>query len=88
MDTGLRRVDLLRADLRDAGMGFTYLTGTKVTAQQLGQAASLEGATMPDGTKYTSEAEPEPIPAETEANNAQGQPDRPGDPDACEVKHV
>ena len=52
MDTGLRRVDLLRADLRDAGMGFTYLTGTKGTAQQLAHAKSLQGATLPDGSVH------------------------------------
>jgi uncharacterized protein YjbI with pentapeptide repeats len=45
MDTELRRVDLLSADLREADMSFTYLTGTKVTTQQLAQVASLEGAT-------------------------------------------
>jgi hypothetical protein len=76
MATELCWVDLLRADLRDAGMGFTYLTGTKVTAQQHGQAASLEGATMPDGTQHISEHEPEPTPTETGTDDTEGQPDQ------------
>jgi hypothetical protein len=28
------------------------LSGAKVTSEQLGKAASLKGATMPDGTKH------------------------------------
>jgi uncharacterized protein YjbI with pentapeptide repeats len=52
MDTELRRVDLLGADLRKANTHFTYLTGTKVTNEQLAQAASLKGAILPDGTVH------------------------------------
>jgi hypothetical protein len=36
---------------------------------------SAEGATLPDGTKYTSEAELEPTPAET-AHDDTGEPPR------------
>jgi hypothetical protein len=39
---------LRRADLKGAN-----LLGARVTAGQLGPAASLEGATLPDGTKLT-----------------------------------
>jgi hypothetical protein len=51
-----------------------------VTPEQPDQAKILEGATMPDGIKYTTqEPESEPTPAETGTDNAEGQPDQWGD---------
>jgi hypothetical protein len=58
--------DLREADLRGAELGFANLSGanmgnanlsgaTNWTHQQLAQARSLVGATMPDGTKMTKE---------------------------------
>lgn len=52
MDTTLRPVDLLGADLREADLRFTCLTGTKGTDEQLTLAASLKGAILPDGTVH------------------------------------
>jgi len=40
------------ADLSGADLSDTYLEGAKVTEEQLEQASSLEGATMPNGQKY------------------------------------
>ena len=53
----LDRVDLIGANLREANLGKAILTGANlsganVTSEQLGKAASLKGATMPDGTKH------------------------------------
>jgi hypothetical protein len=66
----LRKADLSGANLREAD-----LRGANVTEEQLAQAASLEGATVPDGTEHTSK--PEPAPAEPEPQDAQAQPDQP-----------
>jgi hypothetical protein len=41
----------LGADLRRAEKRFAHLTGIEVATQQLAHTASLEGATLPDGTK-------------------------------------
>lgn len=46
---------LLGADLNDADLSGVNLYRANVTEAQLARAASLEGATMPDGTKYTEE---------------------------------
>ena len=43
----LREANLVKADLTGAN-----LSGANVTSEQLGKAASLEGMTMPDGTKH------------------------------------
>jgi uncharacterized protein YjbI with pentapeptide repeats len=43
----LRKANLNRADLIGAN-----LSGANGTSEQLGKAASLKGATMPDGTKH------------------------------------
>jgi hypothetical protein len=47
----LREADLSEADLTGARLTGANLSGAKVTDEQLDKAASLEGATMPDGTK-------------------------------------
>ena len=57
------------------------IRGANVTDEQLAQAETLEGATLPDGTRHTRQ-EPQPEPKETEADNAEGQPDQLGEPDA------
>ncbi len=54
-DTDLGGVDLSGADLSDAEGRFesgANLTNARVTEEQLREAESLEGATMPDGQKY------------------------------------
>jgi uncharacterized protein YjbI with pentapeptide repeats len=61
-DADLRNADLRNADLRganlsdanlsDAYLGGANLEGVYVTDEQLDQAISLEGATMPDGSKH------------------------------------
>jgi len=43
---------LTGANLRDADLSGAYLEDTEVTREQLDQAYSLEGATMPNGQKY------------------------------------
>jgi uncharacterized protein YjbI with pentapeptide repeats len=43
----LKGANLVRADLTGAN-----LSGAKVTSEQLGKAASLRGAAMPDGTVH------------------------------------
>ena len=48
----LRSADLDGADLGGATLGGADLSGAKVTDKQLAEAASLKGATMPDGTKH------------------------------------
>ncbi len=60
--TDLRGVDLSGAYLRGAVLSRADLTDAKVEPDQLAQTRSLEGATMPDGTKYE-----ERPPAEVEA---------------------
>lgn len=48
----LRGADLTRASLAGADLGGADLTGATVTREQLDACGSLEGATMPDGTKH------------------------------------
>jgi uncharacterized protein YjbI with pentapeptide repeats len=48
----LSAADLRRADLRDAVLIDANLSGARVSKEQLDQAYSLEGATMPNGQKY------------------------------------
>jgi uncharacterized protein YjbI with pentapeptide repeats len=48
----LAKADLSGADLTGAYLNGADLTGAKVTDKQLSQAASLTGATLPDGTKH------------------------------------
>jgi hypothetical protein len=79
----LPRVRLHGADLTEAD-----LSGAQVTDEQLAQAATLEGATLPDGTKYTNWAEPKPAPAEDVTSKTEGQPDQPGDLDTGEGVEV
>jgi len=56
-DADLRDAYLFEADLRGAGLRGAnlqgaYLREAKVTPEQLAQAHSLEGATLPDGTQH------------------------------------
>lgn len=44
--------ELVGADLREADLSQADLTGTQVTQVNLEKAKSLEGATLPDGTKH------------------------------------
>ena len=48
----LQGADLEQADLIGADLTGANLDGTLVTNEQLVQAKSLRGATMPDGTKH------------------------------------
>ena len=48
----LSGADLFRANLSDADLSWADLTGANVTPEQLAIAKSLEGATLPDGTKH------------------------------------
>ena len=48
----LRGAKLLGADLREADLSQADLSGTEITESELEKAKSLEGATMPDGTKH------------------------------------
>jgi uncharacterized protein YjbI with pentapeptide repeats len=55
-ETGLFQADLQGADLSQANLRRAFLkqadlSGARVTAEQLAQAAMLDGATMPDGTQ-------------------------------------
>jgi uncharacterized protein YjbI with pentapeptide repeats len=43
---------LVRANLHEANLEWANLSGANVTDEQLDQARSLKGATMPDGTKH------------------------------------
>jgi uncharacterized protein YjbI with pentapeptide repeats len=61
-DADLRRADLRGADLRTATllvatMAGANLAGAQVTDAQLAAAFSLEGAILPDETRYTPETE-------------------------------
>jgi uncharacterized protein YjbI with pentapeptide repeats len=47
----LRGADLLYANLAGANLSGANLQGALVTDEQLAKAASLDGATMPDGTR-------------------------------------
>lgn len=51
----LDRCDLSSANLNGAYLSGAGLGGAKVTTEQLAQAASLQGATLPDGTKLSEE---------------------------------
>jgi uncharacterized protein YjbI with pentapeptide repeats len=84
----LFEADLRGANLEGADLCGACLEGAAVSEAQLAQAKTLEGATLPDGTKYTSMAEPEPTPAEEVPNNAEGQPDQPDSLEAGEVNSV
>jgi Pentapeptide repeats (8 copies) len=48
----LHGADLIGADLTDTDLTNADLTDAKVTKEQLEQAKSLQGATMPNGQKY------------------------------------
>jgi hypothetical protein len=48
--TKLQGADLREADLREAEQSRANLKGAKITPEQLDQAKSLQGATMPDGS--------------------------------------
>jgi uncharacterized protein YjbI with pentapeptide repeats len=56
-EANLREAILTGANLREADLGmadlaWANLSGAMVTSEQLGKAASLKGAAMPDGTKH------------------------------------
>ncbi len=48
----LGRADLSGADLSEADLSGADLSGATITSQQLEEARSLKGATMPDGSKH------------------------------------
>ncbi len=48
----LEQTDLTDANLQQANLKAANLHGARVSNEQLAQARSLEGATMPDGTKH------------------------------------
>jgi uncharacterized protein YjbI with pentapeptide repeats len=48
----LTGANLRGADLNKANLAWANLSGANVTSEQLGKAASLKGATMPDGTVH------------------------------------
>ena len=48
----LRDANLSGADLRGANLHHADLRGAQVTKEQLAQTASLQGATLPDGTEH------------------------------------
>ncbi len=52
VEADLRTADLREADLTGADLFGADLRETNVSAEQLDKARSLEGATMPDGTKH------------------------------------
>jgi uncharacterized protein YjbI with pentapeptide repeats len=54
-EADLREANLSGAKLRKTSLNWAYLNEAKVTDEQLAQAKSLEGATLPDGTRYTGE---------------------------------
>lgn len=43
---------LLGANLREADLSLADLSGTEITGTELGKAKSLDGTTLPDGTKH------------------------------------
>jgi uncharacterized protein YjbI with pentapeptide repeats len=56
-EANLGEAILTGANLREANLGmadlaWANLSGANVTSEQLGKAASLKGAAMPDGTKH------------------------------------
>ncbi len=50
--TNLRGTFLRDASLKHADLSYADLTGARVTTDQLDEAKSLKGATMPDGSKH------------------------------------
>jgi uncharacterized protein YjbI with pentapeptide repeats len=54
-EASLLGADLSGADLSKVDLSGVYLFGATVTDEQLAQAESLEGAMMPDGTKFSKE---------------------------------
>jgi uncharacterized protein YjbI with pentapeptide repeats/DNA-binding XRE family transcriptional regulator len=70
----LSGADLYGADLSGANLSQADLYGAIVTYEQPAQAKTLEGATLPDGTKYTSETELEPTPTETTSGDTEERP--------------
>lgn len=72
--------DLGGANLSEAILRQANLTGADVTEEQLAQAASLEGAIMPDGTTYA--GKPALSPTEPESQDTEEQGGRHGAPDA------
>lgn len=60
----LDNANLRGADLEGADLSEANLFGARVTDEQLNQVESLEGATLPNGMKYTGKAGTEPAPAE------------------------
>jgi uncharacterized protein YjbI with pentapeptide repeats len=77
----LRGADLRLANLERANLRLADLYEAKVPHEQLEQAITLVGATLPDGTKYRRDTPPEPEPTvpETEIQDAEGQPTQPDD---------
>jgi len=51
-DADLEGANLEGADLSNAYLGGANLKGANVTDEQLATCKSLEGATMPDGSKH------------------------------------
>jgi hypothetical protein len=51
-DADLREAKLTGADLSDAYLAAANLEGATVSDEQLGEVESLEGTTMPDGSKH------------------------------------
>jgi uncharacterized protein YjbI with pentapeptide repeats len=51
-DTNLERANLQGANLKKANLSDANLSEAKVTDEQLAEAQSLQGATMPDGSKH------------------------------------
>lgn len=49
----LSKADLSFTDLTYADLSFADLTGAKVTEEQLAEVKSLQGATLPDGSKHS-----------------------------------
>lgn len=45
----LSKADLTEANLKNADLSEANLSGADITPEQLAQAKSLQGATMPDG---------------------------------------
>jgi uncharacterized protein YjbI with pentapeptide repeats len=80
----LSEARLLGADLHKADLSEANLSKAVVTDEQLNQAQTLEGATMPDDegsndippvqTEATADAEPAPLPVKTEPQDAEERP--------------
>ena len=87
---GLSEANLREADLRGVNLNGANLSGAKLTKEQLAQVKRLDGAILLDGTKYPEHAptqeqsagKPEPAPAGTEPQDAEGQTDQPEDLEA------